>query len=143
MGEAKPTLVITTSTFPRWEADSEPRFVYDLSRRLTAWFNVIVLAPHAAGAKTTELWHGMQIYRYRYAPTAWETLAYNGGITANLKQKPWKMLLLPLFFAGQCWALHKLLKTYPVAVVHAHWLIPQGLMAALALWGKSEKPARA
>lgn len=141
MGEAKPTLVITASTFPRWEADSEPRFVYDLSRRLTAWFNVVVLAPHAAGAKTTELWHGMQIYRYRYAPTAWETLAYNGGITANLKQKPWKMLLLPLFFAGQCWALHKLLKTYPVTTVHAHWLIPQGLTAALALWGKSEKPA--
>lgn len=141
MGEVKPILLVTASTFPRWEGDSEPRFVYDLSQRLTETFKVIVLAPHAAGAKTDELWTGIQVHRYRYAPETWETLAYNGGITANLKQTPWKVLLLPLFFAGQWWALRQLLKTYPVTTVHAHWLIPQGLIAALALWGKSEKPA--
>lgn len=141
MGEAKPILLVTASTFPRWEGDSEPRFVYDLSRRLTDVFNVIVLAPHAMGAKTDEVWDGMRIHRYRYAPAAWETLAYNGGISANLKQNRWKTLLLPLFFAGQWWALRKLLKTYPVATIHAHWLIPQGLVAALALWGNSAKPA--
>ncbi|QTR53483.1 glycosyltransferase family 4 protein [Thiothrix unzii] len=137
---SKPTLLVTTSTFPRWKGDSEPRFVYDLSRRLTETFNVVVLAPHAAGAKVDEMWDGMQVYRYRYAPTAWETLAYNGGISANLKQNRWNTLLLPLFFIGQWWALRKLLKTYPVDTLHAHWLIPQGLVAALALWGKTTKP---
>lgn len=137
---SKPTLLVTTSTFPRWKGDSEPRFVYDLSRRLTETFNVVVLAPHAAGAKAREMWDGMQVYRYRYAPAAWETLAYNGGISANLKQNRWNALLLPLFFIGQWWALRKLLKTYPVDTLHAHWLIPQGLVAALALWGKTTKP---
>lgn len=137
---SKPTLLVTTSTFPRWKGDSEPRFVYDLSRRLTETFNVVVLAPHAAGAKVDEMWDGMQVYRYRYAPVAWETLAYNGGLSANLKQNRWNALLLPLFFIGQWWALRKLLKTYPVDTLHAHWLIPQGLVAALALWGKTTKP---
>lgn len=137
---SKPTLLVTTSTFPRWKGDSEPRFVYDLSRRLTETFNVVVLAPHAAGAKVDEMWDGMQVYRYRYAPTAWETLAYNGGISANLKQNRWNALLLPLFFIGQWWALRKLLKAYPVDTLHAHWLIPQGLIAALALCGKTTKP---
>lgn len=137
---SKPTLLVTTSTFPRWKGDSEPRFVYDLSRRLTETFNVVVLAPHAAGAKAHEMWDGMQVYRYRYAPVAWETLTYNGGISANLKQNRWNALLLPLFFIGQWWALRKLLKTYPVDTLHAHWLIPQGLVAALALWGKTTKP---
>lgn len=140
MGETKPTLLVTTSTFPRWKGDSEPRFVYDLSRRLTETFNVVILAPHAAGAKADEMWDGMQVYRYRYAPVAWETLAYNGGISANLKQNRWKVLLLPLFFAGQWWAVRQLLKTYPITTIHAHWLIPQGLTAALALWGKNTKP---
>lgn len=133
----KPTLLVTTSTFPRWQDDSEPRFVYDLSQGLTAQFNIIVLAPHTAGAAHTEYWHGMQVYRYRYAPEVLETLAYTGGITANLKQNRWKIVLLPLFFLGQWWAIRKLLKQYSIHAIHAHWLIPQGLIAALALWGKA------
>lgn len=137
----KPTLLVTTSTFPRWEGDSEPRFVYDLSQRLTTAFNVVVLAPHAAGAADKEIWHGMHIYRYRYAPTNLETLAYAGGISANLKQHRWKVALLPLFFLGQWLALRKLLKQYPITSIHAHWLLPQGLVAAIALWGKKQAPS--
>lgn len=136
----KPTLLVTTSTFPRWEGDSEPRFVYDLSQRLTAAFNVIVLASHAAGTATQETWAGMLVYRYRYAPEQWETLAYAGGITANLKQHRWKVALLPLFFLGQWLALRKLLKQHPITIIHAHWLIPQGFVAAIALWGKTQAP---
>lgn len=138
--QPKPVLLVTTSTFPRWQGDSEPRFVYDLSRRLTPYVTVVVLAPHARGAARYECWEGMHIHRYRYAPASLETLAYEGGITANLKQHRWKALLLPLFFAGQWWAIRQLLKTYPITTIHAHWLIPQGLIAALALWGKHTKP---
>lgn len=136
--QTKPTLLVTTSTFPRWEGDREPRFVYDLSKRLTTTFNVVVLAPHSKGAAVKELWDGMFVYRYRYAPEKLETLAYAGGITANLKQNPWKLALLPLFLLGQWWAVIKLLKQYPVDTIHAHWLIPQGLVAAIALLGKKQ-----
>ena len=133
MSMAKPTVLVTTSTFPRWQKDNEPRFVYDLSKRLTTEFNIIILAPHATGAAIEEQWNGMQIYRYRYAPEKWQTLTYNGGISANLKQNPWKFLLLPLFFLGQWWALRKVLHHYNVDTIHAHWLIPQGLVAAFTL----------
>jgi glycosyltransferase involved in cell wall biosynthesis len=133
MSMAKPTVLVTTSTFPRWQKDNEPRFVYDLSKRLATEFNIIILAPHATGAAIEEQWDGMQIYRYRYAPEKWQTLTYNGGISANLKQDPWKFLLLPLFFLGQWWALRKVLHHYNVDTIHAHWLIPQGLVAAFTL----------
>ena len=134
----KPTLLVTTSTFPRWHGDSEPRFVYDLSKRLTTTFNVIVLAPHASDAATEEIMDDMQVYRYRYAPEKLESLAYAGGITANLKQAHWKTLLLPLLFLGQWWALKKLLKKYTIDTIHAHWIIPQGLVASLALLGNKQ-----
>lgn len=137
---AKPTLLVTTSTFPRWEGDSEPRFVYDLCVRLAETFQVVVLTPHAPGAASYEQWGQLHIHRYRYAPVALETLAYEGGITANLKQR-WKYCLLPGFFIGQGLALHKLLKMYPVSVIHAHWLIPQGLVAVAALIWNKQKPA--
>lgn len=141
MNEHKPTLLVTTSTFPRWCGDSEPRFVYDLSRRLTTDFNVIILAPHAAKAATKEEWDDMQIYRYRYAPEALETLAYAGGISANLKQSRWKVLLLPLFFLAQWQAIRRLVKHQHIDSIHAHWLIPQGLIAALALLGNKHAPS--
>lgn len=137
---AKPTLLVTASTFPRWKSDSEPRFVYDLCIRLAETFQVVVLAPHAQGAASYEQWGQLHIHRYRYAPAALETLAYEGGITANLKQQRWKWLLLPGFFLGQWLALRQLLKTYPVAVIHSHWLIPQGLVAVAATYGKKHKP---
>lgn len=139
--EKKLVLLVTASTFPRWEGDSEPRFVFDLSTRLADSFEVLVLAPHYPGAARYEEWGGMRIYRYRYAPVALETLAYEGGITANLKQQTWKHLLLPGFVIGQWLGLRKLLKTYPVNVVHAHWLIPQGLVAVLATRWKKQRPA--
>lgn len=139
MSSEKPTLLVTTSTFPRWVGDSEPRFVYDLSKRLTTDFKVIILAPHAANTASHEIWEGMQVYRYRYAPKNLQTLTYNGGITANLKQNPWKFLLLPLFFIGQWWALKKVLNQYSIDTIHAHWLIPQGLVAAVTLLGYQKR----
>lgn len=136
----KPTLLVTASTFPRWEGDSEPRFVYDLCMRLAHTFDVVVLAPHTEGAARYEERDGLRIHRYRYAPLRLETLAYEGGISANLKQNRWRILLLPFFFIGQWWALRRLLKIHPVATIHAHWLIPQGLVAAFVRLGVRKKP---
>jgi hypothetical protein len=38
-------VLVLTSTFPRWQGDSEPPFVFELSRRLAERFDVVVLAP--------------------------------------------------------------------------------------------------
>lgn len=137
----KPILLVTASTFPRWKYDSEPRFVFDLCTRLANSFTVIVLTPHYQGAATKEVIDELQIHRYRYAPSVLETLAYEGGITANLKKYPWKWLLLPGFLLGQWIAMRRLMKQYPVSVIHAHWLIPQGLVAILAKYTTAQKPS--
>lgn len=127
----KPRLLVLTSTYPRWKGDPEPGFVHELSRRLTESFDVVVLAPHAAGAAREESLDGVRVRRFRYAPTAWETLVNDGGIVANLKQSPVKYLLLPFFFLGQLFATWRLVRRWRPQVVHAHWLVPQGFLAAL------------
>ena len=43
-------LLLTASTFPRWEGDTEPRFILDLAIAYTRFFDVTVLAPAAPGA---------------------------------------------------------------------------------------------
>lgn len=137
----KPTLLVLASTFPRWKGDTEPRFVYDLCIRLTNDFKVVVLAPHSLGAQTTENMDGLDIVRYRYAPERLETLAYDGGITAKLKGNKFNYLMLPFLLLGQWLALIKILRQHPVKVIHAHWLIPQGLLALISRMTSKNKPA--
>jgi len=114
--------------------DAEPPFVYELCRRLTDEFHVHVLAPHASGAAIVEQLAGIQVTRYRYFFPRWESLAYNGGILANLKQNPLRFGLIPFFVLLQLWALLKLLQRRHIDCIHAHWLIPQGIIALMARW---------
>lgn len=128
----KKRVLVLTSTFPRWQGDTEPPFVFELCRRLGNEFNILVLAPHTKGAERIERIDGIEIMRFRYFFPRWEKLAYQGGMLANLKQNHWRYFLLPLFFAAQLIAILRVLRHERVDLIHAHWLIPQGLSVAIA-----------
>jgi glycosyltransferase involved in cell wall biosynthesis len=134
-------LLILTSTFPRWNGDDEPPFVYGLSRRLQKKFKIYVLAPHAAGCLSEEILNGINIKRFHYFFTRWEKLAYQGGILSNLKNKPWLYGLVPFFLAAEYFVLIRMLRLHCFDLIHAHWIIPQGLMALLARPFAKSKPA--
>ncbi len=129
----KPHLLVLTSTFPRWSGDTGPRFVYDLCRHLAQYFDVTVLAPHCAGAQRKEsMAEGLLVRRFRYAPQPFERLAYEGGMPSKLKRFPAYWLLVPVMLAAQWLVLVRMLRTGRYVAVHAHWSIPQGLVAVLA-----------
>jgi len=125
-------LLVLTSTFPRWEGDTEPPFVFELCKRLSPDFDIWVLAPHAPGAKTREMMDNLTVVRFRYCFERGETLAYRGGILANLRDNRLRYLLVPMFFGSQLFALLRLLCHCKFDIVNAHWLIPQGLTATAA-----------
>ena len=127
----RPRLLVLASTYPRWDGDHEPGFVHELSRRLTNDFYVRVLTPHHLGAANEEARDGVDVRRYRYAPEGLETLIYDGGMMTNLRRHPWKWLLVPLFFTAQLLATWRQVRSFRPHVIHAHWLIPQGLVAAI------------
>ena len=126
----KRKLLVFTSTFPRWQNDTDPPFVYELSRRLTDDFEVTVLAPHYPGARRKEIMEGMQVYRFRYFFERFEKLAGSTGILPTLKNNRFYFLLVPFFLAGQLLSLLSLCRKIQPDVIHAHWLIPQGFIAS-------------
>ena len=128
----KPVLLVLASTYPRWRGDHEPGFVHELSRRLGERFQVIVLCPHAPGADRREWLDGVEVIRFRYAPSRLETLVNDGGIAVNLRRSKWKALLVPLFLVAQLAVLVSVLARRRVDAIHAHWIIPQGLLACVA-----------
>lgn len=119
--------MVTASTFPRWEGDTEPRFVLDLSKHMTDEFEVTVLVPAALGAEEEEYLEGVHVIRYHYFPVhRWETLCYPGAIIPRIKEKKIRALLVPFLFLAFWWNLMKRLPEFDV--VHAHWMIPQGIV---------------
>lgn len=126
------SILVLTSTYPRWQEDTEPAFVHFLCRQLTGKYRVIVLAPHYPGSLRKETVAGVLVYRFRYFFPYAEKLAYNGGIIANLKNNILKWLLVPFFLASQCFHIILLARKHKVVLIHAHWIIPQGLLAVLS-----------
>jgi glycosyltransferase involved in cell wall biosynthesis len=135
----KPGLLVLASTYPRWRDDPEPGFVHELCKRLGERFEVTALVPDAPGADADGPLDGVDVVRYRYAPRRWQTLVNDGGIASNLRRARWKWLLLPGFVLGQYLAARRLLATGRYAAIHAHWLVPQGLVAR-AIAGRGKIP---
>jgi glycosyltransferase involved in cell wall biosynthesis len=127
------TILVLASTYPRWANDTEPAFVHELAKRLVGHFEVHVLCPHAPEAARSEQLDGVTVHRYRYAPQGWQTLVNEGGVLANLKAAPLRWLLVPGFLLSQFLEVCRLILSLRPAAIHAHWILPQGLLAWLAM----------
>jgi glycosyltransferase involved in cell wall biosynthesis len=125
-------ILVLTSTYSRWKDDTQPKFVDNLCQNLSSNNVIHVIAPHAAGIPTEEVLDGIPVFRFRYCFESWQTLAYGGGILPNLKQNRLRLLLVPLFIVSQLLLAIQLLRKNRYDVIHAHWIIPQGLVALLA-----------
>jgi glycosyltransferase involved in cell wall biosynthesis len=141
MAAVKPGLLVLTSTYPRWAGDTEPAFVHELCRQLAPRFDLCVVAPHAAGAQRCERMDGVRIRRFRYLPGRWQTLAYEGGMPAKLRRQPWRLIQVPFFLAALFLTAWLEARRRRPEFIHAHWLIPQGLIAVLLRAVLPWKPA--
>lgn len=131
IADRKRRLLVLASTYPKSVGGSEPSFVFDLNSRLIEQFDVVCLVPHFQGGALHERTPAGEVYRFIYAPPALEKLAYGGGILSNLKANKWLYLLVPFFFVAQfCFGVW-ILWARKIDVIHAHWILPQGLVAVL------------
>jgi len=129
---------VTTSTFPRWEGDSTARFVRDLAELATPAWDVTVLAPHHPGARLTERVGALDVRRFAYfLPRSQQRLCYGGGILPNARSSVLAAAQLPALVLAELAATRSALRRTPYALVHAHFLVPQGWVAAQVLRASS------
>lgn len=123
----KKKLLITGSTFPRWEGDTEPRFILDYAKAMSSFYDVTVLVPAAIGAKDDEILEGITVIRFHYFPIHnLETLCYPGAIVPRIKQKKIRIVLVPFLMISMYFSLRKICGNFDF--IHSHWLIPQGIV---------------
>jgi glycosyltransferase involved in cell wall biosynthesis len=136
---ASKVLVVTT-TFPRRGGDEQPRFVLDLCKSLPGGYEQRVLAPSGPACATDERIEGIAVNRFRYFFNRAETLSYGSGVLANLKDKPIRWLLVPFFLFGMVLAIRRELRRFRPDIVHAHWWLPAGFAARVAIATSSSNP---
>ncbi len=129
----KKKILVTATTFPRWKNDSEPSFVYALSSTLEKkGYKTVVLAPHYYKAKIFEVMGNLKVYRFPYFyPLRFQRLCYEGGILENLKKSFLAKIQMPFLLLSEYFHTIKIIKKEKIDFIHAHWIVPQGFIAAL------------
>ena len=124
-------ILVTATTFPRWEGDSEPGFVFELSNRLAEKYEVTALVPHYKGAKEREQLGNVKVIRFRYFFERWEKLCYEGGIAGNMKKYWYAKFLMPLLIISETVNAIAIARREKIDLMHAHWIVPQGFASAI------------
>jgi glycosyltransferase involved in cell wall biosynthesis len=133
-GAAAPLdILFLTQTYPRFAGDFAGAFIEDLARGLARLGErVTVLAPHAPGMAPRREAEGVEVRTFRYAPERAEVLGYGRSLAADVRVRGSAALVAPLYAAAAGLALRRLLGRRRFDLVHAHWIVPNGLVAAAA-----------
>ncbi len=125
-------VLFLTSSYPRSEPDTAAVFLRYLAEALAArGIEVHVLSP-ADGKSTTKMEGAVTVHRFQYFPVRWQQLAYGSGILSNLQRSPWLRAQVPFYVAAMTLSLLRLLRAQHFDLLHAHWIVPQGLIGILA-----------
>ena len=126
-------ILMLCSSYPLHAGDSASIFLQNLARALSdAGADIQVLAPDQVGVDESIHDPAIQLHHFQYfLPRRWQTLAYGSGILPNLQQRPWRWLQVPFFVLAMSLALVRLCRRERPDVIHAHWIIPQGLVAVV------------
>jgi glycosyltransferase involved in cell wall biosynthesis len=124
-------VLMVTSSYPRHAQDTASVFLRQMAMALhNAGINVHVLAPADREPSTTNE-DGIVVHRFRYFIPRYQRLAYGAGILPNLKRRPVLWLQVPFFLLTMLWATVRLVRAEQPDIIHAHWVLPQGLLTSI------------
>jgi glycosyltransferase involved in cell wall biosynthesis len=73
---------------------------------------------------------GVAVTRFRYAPDRLERVGYTGSLHRDALSRPLVALTLPGYFLSFRRAARRAVRDFKPDVVHAHWWVPSGMVAA-------------
>jgi glycosyltransferase involved in cell wall biosynthesis len=128
-------VVIVTHSYPRYEGDWRSNFIESLAvgyRQNGAKVTVLVPRTKRWG-RQSEDHAGIRIVSYSYMPfESWHILGYGKSMKGDLKMNPLHGLLLPFLIIAGTVRLALLLRTERVSFMHAHWAVPNTIIALAA-----------
>ena len=134
MNKEMKNILVLTSSFPQSlnTGKGGGGFVLELSKRLSKYHNITVLAPALTNNKKPSRLGRLNVVYFNFLPPIdWIYNYFQNGIFSAFRKS---FLLLPFiisFMVVQLYKTLRLIKAGNIQVIHAHWIIPQGLIAVL------------
>lgn len=117
------------TTVPGEPGDGTPEFVLTLARHMRS-SDVTIVAPRVRGCARRQRVDGVALRRFAYAPRRTERLA-DEAILPALRQRPALLWQVPGLLLGLVMATIAECRRSRPDLVHAHWLLPGGVVALL------------
>ena len=118
-------LCIVPTMFPKYKGDYYGSFVYDEAKKLVEnGIEVHVLTQHDSGIPYEEVMGGIYVHRFKWLePKKFRALVHFKGVKDNLRLLTY---VISLFFN-----LIRITKKYKIEIIHAHSVIPTGLVSVI------------
>lgn len=127
-------ILMLSSSYPKYHGDVTAPFVESIASHIAAQgHDVHMLLPENPGLRRGEVEEGVHIHTYRYAlRREWMHWGYAESLRADVRIKREMYLLAPFVFIAALRALDNLTQAKSFDLIHAHWVIPNAPMAAIA-----------
>lgn len=124
-------IAVLTSSYPRFPGDGTAPFIQAFCQQLARLENrVDVLAPYDPAVKPF-VDEEIQLTRFRYfVPDRLHIMGHGHSLLADVRVAPLAYLLLPLYLIAGTRELNRLINEKHSDVIHVHWVLPNGLIAA-------------
>jgi glycosyltransferase involved in cell wall biosynthesis len=127
-------VVMVTTSYPRFPGDSVGTFMEPIAKSVAALGHAVhVVAPwHPLIAREPEE-DGVRYHFFRYAPArSLNVFGYASAMRADVRLKPAAYVAAPLALLAGWHAARKVARQHGASVMHGHWVVPGGVMAAAA-----------
>ncbi|MFB3853314.1 MAG: glycosyltransferase family 4 protein [Vicinamibacterales bacterium] len=127
-------LVILTTSFPRFEGDTVGTFMEPIARHLAArGHDVHVVLPFHTKLERRGREGCLTFHPFRYAPArSLNVFGYAEGLRADVRLRGAALLAAPLALVSGWAATRRVARAVGATVVHAHWVIPGGVIGRLS-----------
>jgi phosphatidyl-myo-inositol dimannoside synthase len=125
-------ILVLTSAYPKFDGDGTAPFMASITEHVAARGHTmhVVLPEHAEWARPA-VEGNVHYHPYRYSPSrSWTPWGYAQSLEGGVKLKRRLYGLAPAVFVSARHACRRLAASQRFDVVHAHWVIPNGFIAA-------------
>ncbi len=127
-------VVMFTSSYPRFPGDGVGSFVEPIAQGVSLRRPVHVVAPWHPSIQRPVREGDVHFHFYRYAPTrGLHVFGYAAALKADVTVRPSVYAAAPLALMAGCRTARQVARAVDAEVIHAHWVIPSGVMAAMSL----------
>jgi glycosyltransferase involved in cell wall biosynthesis len=130
-------VVMVTTSYPRFPGDGVGSFIEPIAKGIAArGHEVHLVAPWHPALNRPKVDDGVHFHFFRYAPVApLNVFGYATGLRADTQLRLAAWMMAPLAVASGSWKTMRVAQKRRATILHAHWVIPGGVIASLASQG--------